>query len=48
METVGSEECLFFALDYLVTWDANITAGTSYKICATLIGRIVKETIDAV
>ena len=44
----SSSERLCVTMRYLVTGDAQITLSTSYRISPTTIGRIIKETTEAI
>ena len=44
----SSSERLCITMRYLVTGDAQVTISTSYMISPTKVGRIIKETCEAI
>lgn len=47
-DPIGPEERLCVTLRYVVTGDSQVTISGSYRISQATVGRIIKETSDAI
>ena len=47
-EPIGASERLRVTLRYLVSGDSQVSIVASYRICLSVVGRIIKETCQVV